>query len=229
MRGVAAIVVMLWHSPDLPWHIRNRNGALAVDFFFCLSGFVIAFSYEDRLKKGLKLSSFYAARLIRLYPVYLLSMLFAFAVSIAIDRYVHADRSQIHTQAAFLAMSLLLLPNFGNSNNPLLFPLNTPAWSLFFEVIANLFYAFAVSRKLVSSWLVAAVCAASLLGMCILVASGKHKLWEVGYLGVRWSFTVAFCRVALSFGTGVLVSAPIPEAIPGSPRRPPARVSPRPP
>jgi peptidoglycan/LPS O-acetylase OafA/YrhL len=204
MRGLAAILVMLWHAPNLPWKLINRNGALAVDFFFCLSGFVIAFSYEGRLQKGLKLSSFYAARLIRLYPVYLLSMLFAFAVSIAMDFHGHANHARFHAEAGFLGLSLFLLPNLGKAN-PLLFPLNTPAWSLFFELIANLVYAFAVCRKLASSWMVAAVCGASLLGMIMLFASRKHMLWEVGYLNARWSFITAFCRVALSFGMGILV------------------------
>jgi peptidoglycan/LPS O-acetylase OafA/YrhL len=205
MRGLAAIVVMLWHvPPNLPWRIANRNGALAVDFFFCLSGFVIAFSYEGRLQKGLKLSSFYVARFIRLYPVYLLSMLFAFAVSIAMDFHEHANHARFHAEAGFLGLSLFLFPNLGKVP-PTLFPLNTPAWSLFFELIANLFYAFAVCRKLASNWMVAAVCGASLLGMIILIASRKHMIYEVGYLNPRWSLTTAFCRVALSFGMGILV------------------------
>ena len=42
------------------------GGFLAVDFFFCLSGFVIAFAYEKRLAQGMRATDFMVARWIRL-------------------------------------------------------------------------------------------------------------------------------------------------------------------
>ena len=52
LRGVAAVMVILFHmfecySPGPLKQIIN-HGYLSVDFFFALSGFVIAYAYDDR-------------------------------------------------------------------------------------------------------------------------------------------------------------------------------------
>jgi len=52
---------------------------LAVDFFFLLSGFVIAAAYERRLTDGMSLPAFARIRLIRLYPLILLGLLLGVA------------------------------------------------------------------------------------------------------------------------------------------------------
>ena len=52
LRGVAAIVVVVYHFMEIAITDYNKNflshGFLAVDFFFCLSGFVIAYAYDNR-------------------------------------------------------------------------------------------------------------------------------------------------------------------------------------
>ena len=59
LRGLAAMLVVTFHTPaQLKYFLNFPNSFLAVDFFFCLSGFVIAFSYEDRLKQSLSLRNF---------------------------------------------------------------------------------------------------------------------------------------------------------------------------
>jgi peptidoglycan/LPS O-acetylase OafA/YrhL len=70
LRGVAALCVLLLHWFDgigLRWFGR---AGLCVDFFFVLSGFVIAHSYADRLAGG-KMSRihFVWVRFVRLYPM----------------------------------------------------------------------------------------------------------------------------------------------------------------
>ena len=70
LRGIAAIGVMLYHSmPDSPLVIPG--GYLAVDLFFVLSGFVIALTYEDKLRDGMTPREFLALRAIRLWPMLL--------------------------------------------------------------------------------------------------------------------------------------------------------------
>jgi peptidoglycan/LPS O-acetylase OafA/YrhL len=58
LRGIAALLIVFYHVVKLlPFyhvtkllpHSGSLDTYLAVDFFFCLSGFVIAFSYEQRL------------------------------------------------------------------------------------------------------------------------------------------------------------------------------------
>jgi peptidoglycan/LPS O-acetylase OafA/YrhL len=69
MRGVAAMGVVLYHlSQMLSLHLF-RAGYLAVDIFFCLSGFVIAHAYERRLLGGLSPLRFAAIRFARFFPL----------------------------------------------------------------------------------------------------------------------------------------------------------------
>jgi peptidoglycan/LPS O-acetylase OafA/YrhL len=74
LRGVAAILVVLFHENY--WFSQTGlvpKAYLAVDFFFCLSGFIIAYSYSEHLISGqLSFLKFSAIRLVRLYPLYLL-------------------------------------------------------------------------------------------------------------------------------------------------------------
>src|SRR2546423_13953147 len=81
MRGLAAWWVVLYHFRDeVPKVLFGdtlysviSHGDLAVDFFFELSGFVIALRYADQFSRpnwvGYK--EFLIARLARLYPAYI--------------------------------------------------------------------------------------------------------------------------------------------------------------
>src|ERR1700760_1539755 len=83
LRGVAAIVVVIWHlfdtgQPPVP------SGYLAVDLFFMLSGFVLAFAYGDRLKADYPVvRGFLVQRFIRLWPLYLAGL----AVGVSVFSY----------------------------------------------------------------------------------------------------------------------------------------------
>src|ERR1700744_266645 len=72
MRGIAALSVVTFHFMEWAYSDYSQNfighGFLAVDFFFCLSGFVIGYAYDDRIAKmgGLE---FFKSRLIRLHPL----------------------------------------------------------------------------------------------------------------------------------------------------------------
>lgn len=84
LRGIAALVVVGFHldftSGLFSWSFF-RSGYFAVDFFFVLSGFVIAGSYGDKLQAGMPLARFMGLRLGRLYPLHL----FALAVFVAME------------------------------------------------------------------------------------------------------------------------------------------------
>src|ERR1700755_2850194 len=72
LRGVAAIAVVTFHFMEIAYTDYSKDfighGFLAVDFFFCLSGFVIAYAYDGRLTT-LGLKEFFRSRLIRLHPL----------------------------------------------------------------------------------------------------------------------------------------------------------------
>lgn len=73
-RGVSACLVALFHL-DAYSHLYGvpflRNSWLFVDFFFVLSGFVIAANYQQRLLDGFGVGRFLLLRLGRLYPLHL--------------------------------------------------------------------------------------------------------------------------------------------------------------
>src|SRR3954468_7152067 len=75
LRGIAALAVVIFHFMEWVFPDSSKNfighGFLAVDFFFCLSGFVIGYAYDDRIR-GLGVWEFFKARLIRLHPLVVL-------------------------------------------------------------------------------------------------------------------------------------------------------------
>jgi len=72
-RGIAALAVAFRHingtAPFLNGPVHG-NLSLAVDFFFVLSGFVIAMSYGDRLAQGFSILRFMVLRWGRVWPLH---------------------------------------------------------------------------------------------------------------------------------------------------------------
>src|SRR5881398_1551675 len=75
LRGVAALAVVIFHFMEWVFSDYSENfighGFLAVDFFFCLSGFVIGYAYDNRIVK-MGVGEFFKSRLIRLHPLVVL-------------------------------------------------------------------------------------------------------------------------------------------------------------
>ena len=73
-RGVCALLVAMFHlqaySHIYDWSLV-RHSFLFVDFFFVLSGFVIAGSYRAKLLGGFSIWHFMLLRFGRLYPLHL--------------------------------------------------------------------------------------------------------------------------------------------------------------
>ncbi len=150
LRGVAAFAIVLFHFMEWIYTDPTKNfighGFLAVDFFFCLSGFVIGYAYDDRLKKiGLK--QFFKRRLTRLQPLVLFGSvigLLAFLFDPFADYQQQYSLSRI---ALIFLCSVLMIPLPTMSERSFnLFGLNAPSWSLFWEYVANIFYGFVLAR-----------------------------------------------------------------------------------
>jgi peptidoglycan/LPS O-acetylase OafA/YrhL len=127
LRGVAALAVMFYHIggwTGRPWLVSH--GYLAVDFFFCLSGFVLAHAYGRR---EIGWWGFLRERLIRLWPLIALTMLAGATVIIQ-----HRERVP-----EWLVLGLLMIPRLWAEEPGFapIFPLNPPAWSLFFELVVG--------------------------------------------------------------------------------------------
>ena len=181
LRGVAALSVVMLH-----WFGSSRSlfahSYLAVDFFFMLSGFVLAYAYEDRLAAGLSFRAFAIKRLVRLYPLVLAGTLTGLAASLAVAHLRPRAPVEAQVMMAAVARALVFLPTLKAS--PVgygVFPLDHPTWSLFFELAVNLAFALhlTLSRRRLS--LAALLLIAALSGGFLLRAAALHRGVEVGF------------------------------------------------
>lgn len=149
LRGYAAILVVILHGLA-PFEMGRlvRSAALAVDFFFALSGFVIAYAYETKLQQGMTVRAFMVRRMVRLYPLLFMGVMFGLLVLLARVA-VQLDRSYLPAVAKSFALGVLILPSpyLADVEHGTAWPLNVPMWSLLAEIIANWVYAAVLARR----------------------------------------------------------------------------------
>jgi peptidoglycan/LPS O-acetylase OafA/YrhL len=137
-RGLCAGLVMLFHL-DARTHFQTwpliRNGAIAVDFFFVLSGFIIASAYGKALADDKRFLRFAVRRIGRLYPLHVSVLLFYIVVeAIAAwsgDTSAFTDNYDLPS----LAANFFLLQGFVTGWS---LSWNYPAWSISIELWTNL-------------------------------------------------------------------------------------------
>ena len=224
LRGVAALAVLWYHVNEGFAFAELTNGAgdgiirsfnhgyLAVDFFFILSGFVIAYAYDDRWNQGLTIGKFIKRRLIRLHPMLIAGAIIG-AITFLVQGGVTWSGESVSLAQVLLCLGLtfLFIPSVPGGSyevrgNGELFPLNGPYWSLFFEYIGNLLYGLLLRRL---STKVLAVFVA-LLGITFFWFA-TCNISEYGSIGVGWTLdTVNFCggllRMLFPFTLGMLLS-----------------------
>jgi peptidoglycan/LPS O-acetylase OafA/YrhL len=199
LRGIAALVIVAFHT-TLCDTLHLNNGYLAVDLFFVLSGFVVAHAYEKRLQSGVTLGGFLRIRLIRLYPLYILGVL----LSILFLLLSYLSKGQIREEGfASIPYAILMLPTPASDwSQGQLYPLNLPAWSLFFELIVNVVYA-ATFRY----WTPLRIGVVLTIIASIFLYTSPYINPVVSALGgTNWSsLTLGLMRVFYSFPAGVLI------------------------
>lgn len=203
LRGVAAVAVVIFHFMEIVYSDYSKNfighGFLAVDFFFCLSGFVIGYAYDDRIGK-MGVTEFFKSRIIRLHPLVILGSVLGL-LTFLFDPFgiVPASYGAGRILLIFVS-SILLIPYPTMSERYFnLFSFNAPAWSLFWEYVANIFYAF-ILYKIGRRWLV--------LLTLISAAAICYTCYRAGNLMGGWggdSFWDGGVRIAFSFLAGLLV------------------------
>jgi peptidoglycan/LPS O-acetylase OafA/YrhL len=195
LRGLAALSVAAFHAAIIFGHNTDRlnNVALAVDFFFCLSGFVVAHAYDARLTSGqLSVKEFMVKRLIRLYPMILLG------VAIGAAAHILTMPGQVAVTLQEALQGSLLIPRIDGA---LSFPLNGPMWSLVFEIAACLGYAIVIKifPRWALTWLLCLSGAALLAG-----AISANHIYTFGVAGTT-GLAAGSVRVAFPFLLGVLM------------------------
>ena len=222
LRGVASFLVVIMHICEAhstsSLDMLLNHGYLAVDFFFLLSGFVIGYAYDDRWPK-MTIAGFFKRRLIRLQPMVIMGSVIGAIFFYFQDSTVWPA---IHTVPV---LKMLLIMVIGATLIPVppsmdirgweeMHPLDGPAWSLFFEYIANILYALGV-RKFSKT-------ALSILVFLAAILLVQYAVTGEGDVIGGWSITgpqlrIGFTRLIFPFFAGLLLSrtirtTPIPHA-----------------
>ncbi|MFL1549778.1 acyltransferase family protein [Pseudomonas sp. D47] len=223
IRGLAALIVVLWHwqhllyvdgvtstyrIEDQPLYsvfsIFYNYGWMAVDFFFSLSGFVFYWLYSEAVaRKSVSGWTFFVARFSRLYPLHFVTFIFVLLVQF----FLYADTGSYfvyqNNDVYRAIMNLFLASSWGALPG---YSFNGPAWSVSVEVFLYLMF-FLVCRAFSKRYMAAAACA--IAGMLI-----KELAPELGrgvfsfFIGglTFWIYSnVAVCVRAKTFSVIVAV------------------------
>lgn len=203
LRGLAALVVVIFHFMEIIIADFSDNfishGYLAVDFFFCLSGFVVSYAYDSRIA-GMGLRTFIKIRLIRLQPLVIIGSVLGL-LTFLFDPFsnLYSVYGFKETVLLFITSALLIPYPIVSERYFNLFNLNAPSWSLFWEYVANLVYAailFKATRKILAPLI--------LLSAAVLF----YVSWNAGNLLGGWSggtFFDGLARISFSFLMGMFI------------------------
>lgn len=216
LRGVAALLVVLFHVFEIHSHGDHskqiiNHGYLAVDFFFLLSGFVLGYAYDDRWGE-MTLKDFFKRRIIRLQPMIIIgsiigALLFYFQDSPALG-WGGINEVPVWKMLLVMLIGFTLIPvgkglDIRGWNE--MHPLNGPAWSLFFEYIANIVYALILCRV---SKVVLAILVVVAAGFTIHYALTNPNGDIIGGWSIDDStqLKIGFIRLAFPFLAGLLLA-----------------------
>ena len=206
-RGIFSSMVVLFHlSTFSNTPIINNpfilNSDLFVDFFFVLSGFVIAYSYQH-ISNGQQFLKFYKKRFLRLYPLHCVMLLAFVVVEVSkhfLSAYVHVNElnNPDNNSTTFLSSLLLLhsikMPGIHDVS------WNIPSWSISAEMIAYLVFGVLmviIHRAKAYKWR---------SGVYLLLLSAVVVIftWITGWEKLTYSFDWGFLRALMGFFTGVI-------------------------
>ena len=213
IRGVAALCILMFHileGVNLADPVSNiiNHGHLSVDIFFMLSGFVMAYAYDSRFESGMSFVTFIKRRIIRLQPMVVLGSLIGMTLF-----YMHASKlaprvaeTPFSTLLLFTLLGVFMVPvsksaeirGWGE-----MFPVNAPQWSLFFEYVAYLLYAF-WARKFNKKTLAYCVVVFAFLLLLHSIDCQKGSIaggWKLDLNEMR----IGFSRLLFPFFCGMLI------------------------
>lgn len=207
LRGVAALAIVIFHFAEWVYAPQENfisHGFLAVDFFFCLSGFVIAYAYDSRIE-NMGMFEFIKRRLIRLHPLVVLGAVLGL-LGFLFDPFSDssANYSILQTVTLFLCTVFLIPYPVMEDRFFNVFGLNAPTWSLLWEYIANLFYVFVLYRLSKHYVLLLTVVAAIILSIVsyntgnLLGGWAGENFWHGG-ARIFFSFLAGLCIYRYNF------------------------------
>jgi len=203
LRGVAALAVVIFHFMEWVYTDPSQNfighGFLAVDFFFCLSGFVIGYAYDHRIAT-MGVVEFLKARVIRLHPLVIAGSVLGLLAFLFDPFGGHLELYSTGKIILVFLCSLLLIPLPVIADRGFnLFSFNAPSWSLFWEYVANIMYALVLYK--ISRRYLLLLTILSAVAICVVC-------YRAGNLLGGWSgptFWDGSARICFSFLAGLLI------------------------
>ncbi len=197
LRGVCAILVVMFHMP-VASHWRDwgliQHSYLFVDYFFVLSGFVIAHAYSQRLKTSQDAGRFMVRRLGRVWPLH--ATVLAAYIGLELCRlWFQIDSATPFTrdrsvESIFTNLFLIQAYNIHPS-----LTWNGPSWTLSVEVGCYVVFALLLlATPKVWRWIGAVL---AVIGAVIVLTQAKR------YMNTTYDF--AFPRAVYGFFLGSLL------------------------
>lgn len=180
LRFVFALMVFMSHciifdkslNPFL-YHLF-KEGYVGVNFFFILSGFILAYTYQHKfVKNTISKSSFYIARFARIYPLHILTLL--------IWLYMRKDYPLNETYLISVLSNIFLIQSF--------YPLtemrfNLAAWSLSDEMFFYLLFPFIIQwlvKVRLKLYAIFISCTLIVLILCSMFGGIENEEWLFYY------------------------------------------------
>ncbi len=160
VRGVAALCVAIYHRQDLFSYRPFFNwGWTNVDLFFLISGLVISHVYEKRVDdRSISFPEFLSHRIARLWPMHLFAMLVMFGVDQVFLSMANAHMMDWKAPLYTFLLNLVLLQHAGlYTSAEMGRTWDGNGWSLTPEILANLAWFYLLTRRKLSSELLATI------------------------------------------------------------------------
>jgi peptidoglycan/LPS O-acetylase OafA/YrhL len=183
MRGIAALMVIAYHLQYVAGHLALedattffRRSYLMVDLFFVLSGFIIAYKYEENRTAFMgmrEIRTFLIKRFDRIYPLHITILILMLSYNIVLTvvysilaKNIPVDWSH-HNNTILITQVLLLNAWVPNPNG-----WNIPSWSISAEFVAYLAFPAMVWVTVKRPRLASAVMAGAALLFYVFVSKG---------------------------------------------------------
>jgi peptidoglycan/LPS O-acetylase OafA/YrhL len=200
-RGICACLVALYHwRAQLGYSVNSnvgalpivRNSYLFVDFFFVLSGFVIAAGYQDRLSdRAVKFTDFLALRLGRLLPLQLFTLLLTVAITQFIILQPHDwIEFSLKLEDVSLRAGVLNALLLHGMHTTTMLTWNHPSWSISVEFWTYVAFAGAWLALRRNTWIFALAAACLLPGAILRLKGHMNTTFDWGFLRAMFGFAL---------------------------------------
>jgi len=203
LRGIAALSVLQVHTgAKLGLSSSLANHALSVDFFLMLSGFMMTHAYQERLDNGWGTAAFVRARILRLYPLYLVGTVLGilFVILRMVSGHLKTTPGEIAMLALLGVFFLPIPPSPLFPTAPIaIYPFDMPAWSLWYQLVGYAVHGTFLRRRGPSVLGGLAL----FFGLILLPVTIGHGVDDFG--PNREDYFFAFCRVMFAYPVGMIL------------------------